>query len=168
MADLVLDGHVDFAISPWVDRMSSGLHFEPLMSTRLALVCPAGHRLAGADDVDPRELVDEQIIDLPREWQARQLFDGLMEARGLERRPRLVVDDWLGALRMVQRGAGMAYGPLACLQEAMSRELDVTTLAGAPLWEIGVVTRDEKLRGAAGRAFLDAYLEGCTELRPAV
>lgn len=117
--------------------------------------------------MDPRELVDEQIIDLPREWQARKLFDGLMQAHGLERRSRLEVDDWLGALRMVQRGAGMAYGPLACLQEELSRDLRVTTLAGAPVWEIGVATRDEKLRGAAGRAFLDAYLDGCTELRSA-
>ena len=167
MADLVIDGHVDFAITPWADRMDSGLHFEPLISTRLAFVCPVGHRLAGAHDVDPRELVDEPIIDLPRKWQARKLLDGLMEARGLERRARLEVDDWLGALRMAQQGAGMAYGPLECLKEEMSRDLDLTTLAGAPVWEIGVATRDEKLRGAAGRAFLNAYLEGCTELRPA-
>jgi DNA-binding transcriptional LysR family regulator len=90
-----------------------------------------------------------------------------MEERGLERRARLEVDDWLSALRMTQRGAGMAYGPLACLEDEMARDLDVTTLAGAPLWEIGVVTRDEHLRGAAGRAFLNAYLEGCAELRPA-
>jgi DNA-binding transcriptional LysR family regulator len=167
MADLVIEGDVDFAITPWTDRMSSGLHFEPLLSTRLALVCPGGHRLAGAADVDPRELVDEQIIDLPREWQARKLFDGLMQAHGLERRTRLEVDDWLGALRMVQRGAGIAYGPQACLDEERSRDLQITTLAGAPVWEIGVATRDEKLRGTAGRAFLNAYLEGCAESRPA-
>jgi hypothetical protein len=67
---------------------------------------------------------------------------------------------------MAQRGAGVAYGPLECLKEEVSRDLDVTTLAGAPLWEIGVATRDDKLRGAAGRAFLVAYLEGCAELRP--
>jgi DNA-binding transcriptional LysR family regulator len=167
MADLVVDGHVDFAVSPWADRMSSAVHFEPLMSTRLGIVCPAGHRLAGAHDVDPGELVDEFIIDLPRDWQARKLFDGLMEERGLERRARLEVDDWLGALRMVQRCGGVAYGPLACINGEISRDLDVITLAGAPVWEIGVVTRDAALRGAAGRAFLDAYLEGCPGLRPA-
>jgi DNA-binding transcriptional LysR family regulator len=167
MADLVMDGHVDFAITPWVDLMRSALHFEPLISTRLAMVCPVGHRLAGARDVDPRELVDELIIDLPRDWQARKLLDGLMEERGLERRARLEVDDWLGALRMVQRGTGMAYGPLECIKEEVSRDLEVTTLTGAPQWEIGVATRDATLRGAAGRAFLHAYLEGCAELRPA-
>jgi DNA-binding transcriptional LysR family regulator len=167
MADLVIDGHVDFAVTPWVDRMDSALHFEPLISTQLAFVSPVGHRLAGAHDVDPRELVDEPIIDVPREWQARKLLDGLMESHGLERRASLEVDDWLGAFRMVQHGAGMAYGPLACLEAEMSRDLDVVMLAGAPLWEIGIATRDEKLSGAAGRAFLSAYLEGCTELRTA-
>jgi DNA-binding transcriptional LysR family regulator len=165
MADLVIDGHVDFAIAPWADRMSSGLHFQPLLSTRLALVCPIGHRLAGANEVDLWELVDEQIIDLPRAWQARKMFDRLIEERGLERRARLEVDDWLSALRMAQRGAGVAYGPLECLKDEVARDLAVATLAGAPVWEFGVVTRDEHLRGAAGRAFLDAYLEGCTELR---
>jgi hypothetical protein len=24
MADLVIDGHVDFAVTPWVDRMTPG------------------------------------------------------------------------------------------------------------------------------------------------
>ncbi len=167
MADLVMDGYVDFAVTPWADTMTSGMHFEPLISTRLALVCPTRHRLAGAVDVDPRDLVDEEIIDLPREWQARRLLDGLMEAHGLERRARLEVDDWLGALRMVQRGTGIAYGPLECLKEEVSCDLQVATVAGAPLWEIGVATRDDKLRGAAGRAFLNAYLDGRTELRPA-
>jgi hypothetical protein len=31
------------------------------------------------------------------------------------------------------------------------------------MWELGVVTRDQALRGAAGRAFLAAYLERCRE-----
>jgi hypothetical protein len=34
-------------------------------------------------------------------------------------------------------------------------------MAGAPIWEVGVATRDETLRGAAGRAFLRAYLQDC-------
>jgi hypothetical protein len=34
-------------------------------------------------------------------------------------------------------------------------------IAGAPPWELGIVSRDETLRGAAGRAFLAAYLAQC-------
>ena len=160
MVDLVADGRVDFAITPWTDRIGSTLHFEPLLSTRLAVVCPAGHRLAGATDVDPRELVEESIIDLPQGWQARTLFDGVMEEHGLARQVSLEVHDWFSVLAMTQRGMGISYGPRECIDvEAFG--VGVATLAGGPLWELGIASRDEALRGAAGRAFLAAYLEHC-------
>jgi DNA-binding transcriptional LysR family regulator len=160
MVDLVADGRVDFAITPWSDHIASTLHFEPLLSTRLAVVCPAGHRLAGATDVDPRELVEESIIDLPQGWQARALFDGVMEEHGLARQVTLEVHDWFSVLAMTQRGMGISYGPRECIDvEAFG--VGVATLAGAPLWELGIASRDEALRGAAGRAFLAAYLEHC-------
>jgi DNA-binding transcriptional LysR family regulator len=159
--DLVADGQVDLAVTPRTDRMNPGLHFEPLMRTRLSLICPAGHRLAGRREVDPRDLVGESIIDLPRTWQARALFDAVLHARGVQRRVGLEVDDWLGALAMVQRGMGITYGPLECVDEDLFGGLEVATLAGAPVWELGIATRDETLRGAAGRAFLAAYRRWC-------
>jgi DNA-binding transcriptional LysR family regulator len=160
MVDLVADGRVDFAITPWTDRIGSTLHFEPLLSTRLAVMCPAGHRLAGATDVDPKELVEESIIDLPQGWQARALFDAVMEDHGLARQVSLEVHDWFSVLTMTQRGMGISYGPRECIDvEAFG--VGVATLAGGPLWELGIASRDEALRGAAGRAFLTAYLEHC-------
>jgi hypothetical protein len=35
------------------------------------------------------------------------------------------------------------------------------SLASPPQWELGIATRDQNLRGAAGRAFLAAYLQRC-------
>jgi DNA-binding transcriptional LysR family regulator len=169
MVDLVADGHVDFAVTPRTDSMNPRLHFEPLMRTRLSLICPAGHRLAGGRDVDPRDLVDESIIDLPRTWQARALFDDVLQTRGVRRQGGLEVDGWLSALAMVQRGMGITYGPLECVDEDIFGGLEVATLVGAPVWELGIATRDEALRGAAGRAFLAAYRVQCaanTEERP--
>jgi DNA-binding transcriptional LysR family regulator len=163
MVDLVADGRVDFAITPWTDRIGSTLHFEPLLSTRLAVVCPAGHRLAGATDVDPWELVEESIIDLPQGWQARQLFDGLLEEHGLQRQVSLEVHDWFSVLAMAQRGMGISYGPRECIDAEAFGGVAVATLAGGPLWELGIATRDNALRGAAGRAFLAAYLEHCAD-----
>jgi DNA-binding transcriptional LysR family regulator len=163
MAALVADGQVDFAITPRADRTAPALCFEPLMSTPLVLACPAGHRLAGARDVDPRDVVDESIIDLPRDCQSRQLFDRVLEEQGLRRQVRLEVVNWLGVLALVQRGAGISYGAAACIDEEIFGGIAVATLAGAPLWEIGVAFRDETLRGAAGRAFLAAYRKQCRE-----
>jgi DNA-binding transcriptional LysR family regulator len=158
MADLVHDGQVDFALTPRVEQMKVGLRFQPLISTEIVLICPAGHRLAGSRDVGPLELVDEAIIDLSSGWRSRQLFDGLFAGRGLQRQVRLEVDDWSGILSMVGRGMGISYGPRACIETVVSGAVDIVTLADAPHWELGVVSRDDALRGAAGRAFLAAYL----------
>jgi DNA-binding transcriptional LysR family regulator len=164
MVDLVTDGQVDFAIGPRTPRLGSALRFTPLISTPLTLVCPAGHRLAGVRDVDPADVVDEPIVDLARGWWARALFDTWFQERKLRRRVRLEINEWLALLNMVQRGMGVAYGPDACIDQEMFPQVATATLAGAPLWELGVITRDETLRGAAGRAFLAAYLDRCRRL----
>jgi DNA-binding transcriptional LysR family regulator len=161
MIDLVAEGQVDFAIGPRTQRMSSSLRFDPLISTPLVVVCSADHRLAGARDLEAAEVIDEPVIDLPRGWRARELFDCLLEAQGLQRRVRLEVNDWLAVLTMVQRGMGISYAPTACIDTETFPGIAVATLADAPFWELGVVSRDEQLRGAAGRAFLAAYLEQC-------
>jgi DNA-binding transcriptional LysR family regulator len=161
MVDLVADSQVDFSITPRVERTSAALRFTPLVSSPLVLVCPAGHRLAGARDVDPHDLVNESIIELPLGWRSRELFDQTFENHGLQRQIRLEVHDWFSVLTMVRRGVGISYGPRECIDESFIGGVDIATLADAPLWELGITSRDEALRGAAGRAFLAAYLEHC-------
>ncbi|MCU1605005.1 MAG: DNA-binding transcriptional regulator, LysR family [Modestobacter sp.] len=165
MTDLVAEGQVDFAITPRTHRTNSALRFEPLVSSPLVVICPAGHRLAGAADVPPAEVVEELIIDLPRGWRVRELFDDLMDEAGLQRRVGLEINDWLAVLTMVQRGMGISYGPRECIDVEMFSGIAIATMAGAPSWELGIVSRDEPLRGAAGRAFLAAYLEQCRSRR---
>jgi DNA-binding transcriptional LysR family regulator len=167
MVDLVADGQVDFAIAPRIHRMSSALRFESLVSTPLVVVCPTGHRLAGAQGVEVSELIHEAIVDLPRGWRARELFDGLLEAAGLQRRAGFEIDDWLAMLTMVQRGTGISYGPGACIDTGTFRGIATATLADAPSWELGILSCDGTLRGAAGRAFLAAYLDDCRARRTA-
>jgi DNA-binding transcriptional LysR family regulator len=163
MIDLVAEGQVDFAITPRTHRMSSTVRFEPLIRTPLVVICPTGHRLAGARDLTPTDVIDEPIIDLPRAWRSRELFDGFLGEEGLRRRVRLEINDWLAVLTMVQRGMGIAYGPRACMDDELISGVEVATITDAPTWELGVASRDEALRGAAGRAFLAAYLEQCSD-----
>ena len=161
LVGLVADGDVDFAITPLTHRTRPALRFEPLVSTPVVIFCPAGHPLAGALEVDPAEVPREQVIHLPRGWWIRDLFDRLMAERGIPRQVRLEVNEWFGVLTMVERGLGITYGPQACLDETIFGEIAVATLAGAPMWELGIVTRDEALRGAAGRAVLARYRSQC-------
>ena len=161
MPDLVAEGRVDFAIGPRTARVGSALSFTPLLSDQLTLVCPPGHRLAGARDVTPADVVEEPVIDLARRWCARALFDSWAQESRPRRRVRLEINEWLTVLGMVQRGMGIAYGPAACIDHDAFPGVATATLAGAPVWELGIITRDGTLRGAAGRAFLAAYLDRC-------
>jgi DNA-binding transcriptional LysR family regulator len=163
LVGLVADGQVDFALTPLRHRTTPALRFEPVVTSPLVVVCAAGHRFAGACELDLREVLEEPVIDLPRGWWVRELFDRMVEERDLARRVRLEVNEWFGALAMVQRGVGLTYGPLACIDHSVLGGLGVATLAGAPQWELGIVSRDEALRGAAGRAFLDTYRRQCSE-----
>jgi DNA-binding transcriptional LysR family regulator len=160
---LVADGQVDFALTPLTHRTTPALRIEPVVTTPLVVACPADHRLAGARGVDLREVLDEMIIDLPRGWWIRDLFDRMVEERDLARRVRMEVNEWFGALTMVERGVGVCYGPLACIDHSTFRAVGVATLAGAPTWELVIASRDEALRGPAGRAFLEAYRRHCRE-----
>ncbi len=166
MVDLVTDGQVDFAIGPRTPRVGPALRFIPLISTPLALVCPTDHRLAGARDVAPADAVEEPIIDLARGWWIRALFDAWVQESSLRRRVRLEINEWLPLQSMVQRGMGVAYGPEACIDHETFPGVATATLAGAPLWEVGVIARDESLRGAAGRSFLADYLDRCGRSAP--
>jgi DNA-binding transcriptional LysR family regulator len=105
--------------------------------------------------------VEEPIVDLARGWWARALFDTWVQESDLPRRVRLEINEWLALLSMVQRGMGIAYGPDACIDHETFPGVATATLAGAPQWELGVIARDGTLRGAAGRAFLTAYLDRC-------
>jgi DNA-binding transcriptional LysR family regulator len=160
-AKLVAEGEVDFAVAPLPPGGRPALRFDRLASTPLAVACPAGHRLAGAHDVDPRELLDEFVIDLSRGWWARELFDRMMEERGLQRRVGLEVADLSSVLSLVQRGVGLTYAPLGYIDRETFAGIGTATLADAPLWELGVVTRADGPRGPAGRAFLTGYLQRC-------
>src|SRR6202012_1512244 len=98
----------------------------------------------------------ESIIDLPPSWQSRVLFDRFLADQGRRRKSSVEVDDWLGALAMGRRGMGIAYGPGEGTDSTVFEGLEIATLVGAPTWELGIATRDEELRGAAGRALLQA------------
>jgi DNA-binding transcriptional LysR family regulator len=163
MVKLVGDGEVDFAITPRVEGSSTALRFQPLVSSPLVLACPVGHRLAGATEVVAQDLIGESIIELPSGWRSRELLDEWCEAQGVHRQTCLEIDDWFTVLTMVQRGVGISYGPRECIEKDVFGGVDVATIADAPLWELGIASRDEALRGAAGRAFLHAYLKDCTK-----
>jgi DNA-binding transcriptional LysR family regulator len=89
---LVAEGTADFAITPLTHRTTPALPFDPLLSTPLVLLCPPGHRLAGARDVDLGDVVDEPLIDLPRGGGSANCSTGSSPSGAFPRRVRLEMD----------------------------------------------------------------------------
>jgi DNA-binding transcriptional LysR family regulator len=157
--ELVTAGEADLGITPVTRRVSPSVRVEPLLSTSLALLCPVGHRLAGARSVDPAELVDEPIIDLPRGWWARDEFDRMFRARNLFRRVRLETDDPVALLRMVEDGSALGYGLSTVAENELFPGVTFSGLADAPSCEVGLVTLSGVRLRRPVVPFLDAYRE---------
>jgi DNA-binding transcriptional LysR family regulator len=159
--DLVTAGEADFGITPVTRRASPSVRFEPLLRTSLVLLCPAGHRLAGARSVDPAELVDEPIVDQPRGWWPRDEFDRMFRARNLFRRVRLETDDPVGLLRMVEDGSALGYGLPTVAGTELFPGVTFSGLADAPSCQIGLVSLSGVRLRRPVVSFLDAYREQC-------
>jgi DNA-binding transcriptional LysR family regulator len=160
---LIRDAAVDFAVTPLTGAMPHGVSFEPLLTTPLVLLCPKDHRLAGRRDVAPSEVVEEQIIDLPRSWWVREIFDALVAREDGFRGVTLEVNEWWGALTMVERGVGVGYGPEASIDRSVYPDLQIAEFANPPQWQLGIATLDGGPKGAAARVLLETYREHCAK-----
>jgi DNA-binding transcriptional LysR family regulator len=163
LLDLVRDGEVDFAVTPLTSERSPHLSFEALLTTPLVLLCPAGHALAGRRDVVPKEVASEEIIDLPRSWWVRQIFDEMCDCDDVSRTITLEVNEWWGALTMVERGVGVGYGPEACIDRSVFPDLEIAQFADSPQWALGIATLEGGPAGAAARSLLERYREHCAK-----
>jgi DNA-binding transcriptional LysR family regulator len=159
--ELVTAGEVDVGIAQLTSRTHPSVRFEPLARTALTLLCPTGHRLAGARSVAAAELVDEPILDLPRGWWARDEFDRMFRAQNLFRYVRLESDDPTGVLRMVQDGSVLGYGAAAVVETELYPGVAFAGLSGDPSCDIGLVTLSATGLRRPVVAFLDAYRERC-------
>jgi DNA-binding transcriptional LysR family regulator len=160
LVGLVADGDVDFAVTP-MTRHAPKLRFEPLIDAPLTLICHRDHPLAQRESVTLRDILEQEIIDLPKGWWVRDLFDRAVTDDDQSRQVHIEIDEWFGMLCMVERGIGVSYGPAPCVDRGFFANLALVPLEDAPVWKLGIVSRDEQLRGAAGRAFLQRYRDQC-------
>lgn len=75
----VARGEVDLVVCRRPAAMPEGWEFQPIVEDRLAIVCPASHRLARAKRVRPADLAAATWALLPAGLAARRQFDALCE-----------------------------------------------------------------------------------------
>jgi DNA-binding transcriptional LysR family regulator len=161
---LVVDGDVDFAVSPLTHQSSPAVQFDPLIESPLVLICRRDHPLGRRRQVRLDEVLKQEVLDLPPGWWVRDLFDRMLADNDLDRQVHIEIDEWFGLQCMVDRGIGVSYGPKACVDTELFDGLTTVPLVDAPAWKLGIVRRDDRLRGVAGRAFLEEYREHCRQV----
>ena len=104
------EGGVDLEITS--RRLAGeGVHWERLLTQRLSLVVPEGHRLAGRGAVSLAEVAEEDFVMLSRAWQLRSRTESLCEAAGFRAKVAFEVDDVSVLADFVAAGLGVAIVP---------------------------------------------------------
>jgi DNA-binding transcriptional LysR family regulator len=107
----VVDGTYDLGILGPPPSHIQGLETRPLFREQIAVVVPAGHRLAGSRSCRLDDIADEPLI-LPRSRSGlRKVIDDAFEARGLVARVAYEGDDLSIVEGLVEAGLGASLLP---------------------------------------------------------
>lgn len=114
----IRSGILDLAIVASPTDKVPGIVLEPLHSEPIVFICPKEHRLAKARAVRPEDLGDEVFIDFPEGWGSRMTVDAAFASAGAERAVQTEVVGFDMAIRLVERGFGVAFIAESALDEA--------------------------------------------------
>ncbi|HSZ41417.1 MAG TPA: LysR substrate-binding domain-containing protein [Trebonia sp.] len=126
------------------------VRWEPLFDEDIALVVPAGHRLAGGAAVPLTEVADETFMIFAAGYGLRSVTDGMCAAAGF--RPRIGFEghDLTTLYGLIRAGCGVGIFPaLPQLPDGL-RQLPLSPAVSRP---IGVAWCPGNYRSAAAEAF---------------
>ena len=154
MADEVREGRLDLAFVSLPGRSWPGLELVPLTREPIALVVPAGHRLAARAGVELAELQEETLIDLPSGWGTRMAVDRSFAAAGVRRTVAYEVNDTASVIEFIRHGLAIGMLPPSFV-EGIDGIATVPVRHHAPQFEVAIATPAERRLSAAARALLE-------------
>jgi len=152
----LLQGEIDAAVC-FAGPQISALRSLPLLTDRLVLIVPAGHRLAGRAQVSAGDFADEEIIATPASVSGtlRNAIDGYFHADGRVARTGLEPALQHSIVRLVAAGLGVAMVPesicagsgddIAVIPLTSPPRLEVVLLVPAPCVNPAVAALEQAL-----------------------
>ena len=142
------------AIVGVVDAAMPGVEYYPIRATRMVLVAPLGHALAGQGAVAPEALARHCLIAPVSDRDARRLHDALLHLHGVTPRVLVEVDGWGAILNYVAAGAGIAFVPDMCV--TASEPVATVAVRARVVWRTyGVAVRSDGSMSQATRRFVE-------------
>lgn len=150
----VLDGTLDLAFVSLPPGRERGLTLRTLAEHPMVLVVPAGHRLAGQQQVTlDEELAAEPMIDFPEGFGNRLVTEAAFASAGLEQRVSIEVPDIKNIAGFLHHGLGIAFLPAHLVPEDPD-------LCAVPVdhpamnWRLALATAKARPVSAAARALI--------------
>mgnify|MGYP000103169633 CR=1 FL=1 len=151
---LIRDDEADFAVGSMLD-VPSDIAYTPMWSHAPMLIMPAGHPLAGQDDIQLADIAAHDLILPPRRLTTWRLVDRVFQQHGVPFNVALEVNGWGVIKRLVEAGLGLSIVSGVCVLDddnLIARDMS----AHFPRRDYGIVTRRGRHLPAPARAFLEA------------
>ena len=117
LGEAVLRGTLDVAFLSLTGRPPAGLRWRELDTSRMVLVVPAEHPLAGRRSVSLDALTGEVFVDFPVGYSNRTVVDQAFAAEHLERHVVHEVADLPTGAQCVGEGLGIAFLPTVVIPD---------------------------------------------------
>ncbi|MGW8378287.1 LysR family transcriptional regulator [Streptomyces sp. ODS28] len=140
-----------------------GLEGQVLAHDELVAIVPHGHRLAGAERVDPATLAEEDMVDMPQRSGIRGHNDAAFAAAGATRTVTFEADTMALLEQLVARGLGL--GLVSAATAARMTTVSSVPTTGIPARTVRALWRASTPSPAA-RAFLRLLRERTPDAPP--
>lgn len=158
---LVRAREADFGICNRISGVQA-LHWQPYRRDSLAVMLPAGHRMAARRRLSLREIAGETFVGLGENSALTQLLAAQAEALGLALKVKIRVASLDALCRMAHAGLGIAILPQQVAQ-LYERALDVAVRPLDDSWaqrDIGIIHLGEEHLSATAASLLRFLTQG--------
>lgn len=151
----VRSGAVDFAVLVGMEADDPLIEQQALCDERFVLVCPAGHALAGSQELRLQDLAGQPLVLLDHSSGSRPLIDRAFARAGLVPQVAIDVGHPATAFRMVQAGLGVSVLPALSLPLPDAKALRAVPMEAALNRQVVLARRRQRSLAPAAQRLWD-------------
>lgn len=131
----------------------------PIVEEEMRLVVYKDHHLSDREQVELKELREEEFIFYHEEFALNQIMRNHFIAAGFEPKILFKSSQWDLMTEMVAANLGITILPQSICNRAFNSDLKVIKLQDDIMWRLAVITKKDRYISNAGRTFIDFILK---------
>lgn len=131
----------------------------PIVEEEMRLVVYKDHHLSDREQVELKELREEEFIFYHEEFALNQIMRNHFIAAGFEPKILFKSSQWDLMTEMVAANLGITILPQSICNRAFNSDLKIIKLQDDIMWRLAVITKKDRYISNAGRTFIDFILK---------